>query len=164
MFVIGMVFAHFVALRLYKAALITDIFLVQEKSAAEAEDESKSGSKRNEEMRDLYEKAKQTIQFDGLMDRQSTIGLVEVIIRRKRLIITLKHILLDFILGFCQCRRKPKFLVLDQKSNERLRIFQQAQKMLNKQFDVTKLLKMVNLTQILLSALLTREEQFLLLF
>ena len=36
--------------------------------------------------------------------------------------------------------------------------------MLNKQFDVTKLLKMVNLTQILLSALLTREEQFLLLF
>ena len=36
--------------------------------------------------------------------------------------------------------------------------------MLSKQFDVTKLIKMVNLTQILLSALLTREEQLLLLF
>ena len=31
MFVLGMVFAHFVAIRLYKAALITDTFLVQEK-------------------------------------------------------------------------------------------------------------------------------------
>ena len=37
----GMVFAHFVALRMYRAALIGDIFMVQDRSVADLDDDEK---------------------------------------------------------------------------------------------------------------------------
>ena len=94
------------------------------------------------------------------MDRMSTLNLVNTIIRRKRLKITVKQILI----GTCPCKRKSSLLDRKNKTVKNQKIFDKAQKMLNKQFDVTNLLRMVNLTQVLLSALLTREEQLLLLF
>ena len=36
-----MIFAHFVALRMYRAALIQDIFMVQDRSVADVSDDEK---------------------------------------------------------------------------------------------------------------------------
>ena len=116
--------------------------------------------KKRDEMRDLYDKTKEGIQNTGSLDRMSTLNLVNTIIRRKRLKITFKQILI----GTCPCRRQSKVIDRKNKTAKNQKIFDKAQKMLNKQFDVTNLLRMVNLTQVLLSALLTREEQLLLLF
>ena len=47
---------------------------------------------------------------------------------------------------------------------KRRRIFSKASEMLKTQFDVTKLMRMLNLTSLLLSSILTKEEWLLLLY
>ena len=60
--------------------------------------------------------------------------------------------------------RSLKRMPLSKATLDRRRIFSQAQKMLIKQFDVTNMMRMLNLTQLLLSSILTKEEQLLLLY
>ena len=91
-------------------------------------------------MRELYDEAKESIQNKGGISRQNTIDLVNTIIRRKRLYITLKQLTIGLIPCLRNCFRNDKTI------NRNQQIFDKAQKMLNKQFDVTSLLRMVNLT------------------
>ena len=70
-------------------------------------------------MKELYNEAKETIQDDGLMNRRATINLVNTIIRRKRLTISLKQIMFDFAINIWPCKRKPKFFYLNKENTSR---------------------------------------------
>ena len=121
--------------------------------------------KKSDEMKNTYRAARKSIYQNGKLARQNVIDLINTIIRRKHIRITAKHICIDFLLAFLPCKSKRGKKICISKKNIRTQDnFSHAQGMLNRQFDVTKILKMVNLTQLLLSSILSRDEQLLLLY
>ena len=102
-------------------------------------------------------KAKNNIAKGIGLSKENIIDLVNTIIRRKRLKLTICQVLKDHILSIFSYKTLKR-LPLSEETLTRRRIFNKAQSMISTQFDVTNLMKMLNLNSLLLNSMLSKEE------
>ena len=93
------------------------------------------------------------------LTREHVIDLLETLLGRKRMMSSLSQSMKDFFYGVVPCKR-----FLSKKNIERRHIYEQAQILLNRSFDVKNLLRNTNLIKIMLGTMFTREQSLLFLF
>ena len=92
----------------------------------------------------LYHRAKESIQNKGHLAIHNVKDLVNTIIRRKPLIVPSTIVMADLFYTNCLCCGKRK--LFSKRVERRRRQFTKATQMLDRGFDVTNLLKTINLT------------------
>ena len=101
-----------------------------------------------------FEKAKREMEF-GRLSRNNIIDLIDMIVRRTYIKPALSAIIKNFFLEnvCCKCKRS---CLRDKKDREQQRILTRGFGLLRKNFDVSKLMEAGSMTQLMMSALLTK--------
>ena len=115
------------------------------------------------EMTTMYNRVKRSVR-KGTLRRTNIIDLVDTIVRRKRVRTEKWQLVRNFCLAnFCCCCRKT-FILRSNEQRKKQRILTRGFKMLQKYFDISNLMRTVNLTTLMMSAILNKEQRLLLMF
>ena len=107
------------------------------------------------DMNVLYQRARHSITTKGYLRIHNIKDLVNTIIRRKPLKIPGYVVLIDLFLSLCPCLGSKR--LMSRKIYRKRRQFTRSKRLLDQGFDVTNLLKTINLTNMMLSSGFTRE-------
>ena len=107
-------------------------------------------------MKELFHK----IRSVNELGQEHVVDLLDTIIGRKHMKISLGQVILDFLYSLIPCKNDN----LSENIRKRRRIYKQSQILLNRQFDIRNLLRNSSLIRLMMGTIFTKEQTLLLLF